>query len=63
MNISSQNISLPQANISVLGCATVLLRSSLPSLGSKLHLSSVSAVRPSSVAQAWLVSVLPALSN
>lgn len=58
MNISSQTISMPQTNISVLGFATVLLRSSLPSLGSKLHLSSVLAVCPSPVAQAWLVFML-----
>lgn len=42
---------------SVLGYSTVL-RLSLPSLSSKLHLSSVLAVCPSPVAQAWLVFVL-----
>lgn len=58
MHISSQTISMLQTNISVLGFATVLLRSSLPSLGSKLRLSSVLAVCPSPVTQAWLVFVL-----
>lgn len=58
MNISSQTISMSQTNISVLGCGTVLLRPSFLSLGSKLHLSSVSAVCPSPAAQTWLVCVL-----